>query len=146
MGIDNIDLSAASIHNVAVYNTPCLNSEAVAELALALPLALARRVCEFDRRIRKGEVVKRTEMLGMSLYRKTVGEVGMGNIGYEVAKKWRGACESEIVAYDPFAKADAWSDVKHQRVEKLEELLKVVDVVTLHVPLLDSTRGMIGEQ
>lgn len=146
VGVDNIDLTSASAHGVAVYNTPGLNSEAVAELALTLPLALARRVCEFDRRIRKGEVVKRTEMLGMGLYRKTVGIVGMGNIGYEVAKKWRGACESLIVAYDPVAKADAWSDIPHQRVRTLEELLKVADVVTLHVPLLDSTRGMIGQR
>jgi D-3-phosphoglycerate dehydrogenase len=146
VGVDNIDLSAASAHGVAVYNTPGLNSEAVAELALILPLTLARRVCEFDRRIRNGEVVKRTEMLGMSLYRKTVGVVGMGNIGYEVAKKWRGACESTIVAYDPVAKADAWSDLPHDRVRTLKELLKVADVVTLHVPLLESTRSMVGER
>ena len=134
MGVDNIDLSAASTHGLAVYNTPGLNSEAVSELALTLPLTLARRVCEFDRRIRKGEVVKRAEILGMSLYRKTVRIVGMGNIGYEVAKKWRGACDSEIIAYDPVAKADAWSDVQYQRVGMLPELMKVADVVMLHVP------------
>ena len=146
VGVDNIDLTSASKYGVAVYNTPGLNSETVAELALTLPLALARRVCEIDRRIRNGEVVKRTETLGMSLFRKTVGIVGMGNIGYEVAKKWRGACESRIVAYDPLAKAEAWSDIIHERVKTLDELLKVADVVTLHVPLLDSTRGMLGRK
>lgn len=146
VGVDNIDLKSASSHGIAVHNTPALNSEAVAELALALPLALARRVGEFDRRIRRGEVVKRSEMLGVSLFRKTVGVVGMGNIGFEVAKKWRGACESKIVVYDPVAKADAWPDLPHERVKSLEELLRVSDVVTLHVPLLDSTRGMIGKK
>jgi D-3-phosphoglycerate dehydrogenase len=146
VGVDNIDLTAASAHGVAVYNTPGLNSEAVAELALALPLTLARRVCEFDRRIRNGDLVKRSEMLGVSLFRKTVGVVGMGNIGFEVAKKWRGACESRIVAFDPVAKKDVWSDLEHERVATLEELLRAADVVTLHVPLLDSTRGMIGEK
>jgi D-3-phosphoglycerate dehydrogenase len=144
VGVDNIDLSAASAYGVAVYNTPGLNSEAVAELALTLPLALARRVGEFDRRIRRGEMVKRSEILGVSLFRKTVGVVGMGNIGFEVAKKWRGACEGKIVAYDPVAKGDAWSEIPHERVGTLQELLKASDVVTLHVPLLESTRGMIG--
>ncbi|PVH80526.1 hypothetical protein DL98DRAFT_191338 [Cadophora sp. DSE1049] len=148
VGVDNIDLAAAKAHNVAVHNTPALNSEAVAELALALPLELARRIPEVDRRIRRGETVVRSKLLGVSLFRKTVGVVGMGNIGREVAKKWIGACESRVLAYDPVAPADIWSDsgISHTRVSTLDELLREVDVLTLHVPLLESTRGMIGSR
>lgn len=144
VGVDNIDLKAAKEHNISVYNTPALNSEAVAELCLALTLSLSRRICEIDRRIRRGEKVIRSRALGMSLFQKTVGVVGMGNIGREVAKKWVGAFKCQIVGYDPFTSKDAWRDIPHARVDTLEELLRQVDVVTLHVPLLDSTRGMIG--
>ncbi|KAH7350601.1 putative D-3-phosphoglycerate dehydrogenase [Rhexocercosporidium sp. MPI-PUGE-AT-0058] len=148
VGVDNIDLKAAAAHGIAVHNTPALNSEAVAELALALPLSLARRVSEIDRRVRKGEAVVRSQVLGVSLFRKTVGVVGMGNIGREVARKWRGACESRVLAYDPVAGEGVWEGqgIEHVRVGSLEEVLREADVVTLHVPLLESTRGMIGER
>jgi D-3-phosphoglycerate dehydrogenase / 2-oxoglutarate reductase len=144
VGVDNIDLAAACKHGIAVHNTPALNSETVAELCMALTLSLGRRVSEIDRRVRKGETVIRSQTLGLSMFRKTIGVVGMGNIGKVVAQKWIGAFECQIVGYDPVAPKDAWSDVKHERVGSLDELVKVADVVTLHVPLLASTRGMIG--
>ncbi|KAJ9132620.1 D-isomer specific 2-hydroxyacid dehydrogenase, NAD-binding [Pleurostoma richardsiae] len=146
VGVDNIDLAAAKAAAVAVHNTPALNSESVAEFSLALALSLCRRVAEVDRRVRKGEKLVRSEMLGLSLFGKTVGVVGMGNIGKCAAKKWIGACESRILAYDPIAPHDVWDRdrIPHIRVSSLDELLKEADVVTLHVPLLDSTRGMIG--
>lgn len=86
---------------MVVHNTPALNVESVAEFVLAATFSLARRIPEYDRSIRAGRKVVRSEMLGLSLYRKTVGVVGMGNIGRFVAKKFVGACESKIVAYDP---------------------------------------------
>ena len=144
VGVDNIDLEAAKSAGVAVHNTPALNSEAVAELSLALALSLSRRVTDIDRRIRKGERVIRSQALGLSLFHKTVGIIGMGNIGREAAKKWAGACQSNIVGYDPVAPEDAWQDIPHRRVEDLKDLIRESDVVTLHVPLLPSTRGMIG--
>lgn len=146
VGVDNIDLAAAKERGIAVHNTPALNSEAVAELCMALTLSLRRRVCEIDRAIRNGEKVMRSGVLGMSMFRKTIGVVGMGNIGKVVAQKWIGAFECRILGFDPVAPKDAWSDVPHERAGSLEELLKRADVVTLHVPLLDSTRGMIGEK
>lgn len=146
VGVDNIDLEAARQAGIAVHNTPALNSESVAELALGMALALARRIPELDRRMRAGEKVKRMDTLGISLFRKTVAIIGMGNIGKVAARKWIGACESTIIGYDPVAPKDAWGDIKHTRVHSLEEAITAADVITLHVPLLDSTRGMIGEK
>lgn len=146
VGVDNIDLSAARKAGLAVHNTPALNSETVAELTLALVLTIARRIPEIDRRLRQGERVARADTLGVSLHKKTVGIIGMGNIGRIVARKFIGACDSSIIAYDPIASSDAWADIPHTRAPTLEPLLRVSDVVTLHVPLLDSTRNMIGEK
>jgi D-3-phosphoglycerate dehydrogenase len=146
VGVDNIDMEAAKRHNIAVHNTPALNSESVPELCLALTLSLTRRVCELDRRVRNGEKVIRSNVLGTSMYQKTVGVIGMGNIGKLVAKKWKGAFECNIVAYDPMIPKDAWSDIPHDRANSLEPLLRTADVITLHVPLLGSTRGLIDEE
>lgn len=144
VGVDNIDLQAAKAANVAVHNTPAINSETVAELCLALALSLSRRVCEMDRKLRNGDKLVRSKMLGLSLYRKTVGIIGMGNIGRESAVKWKGAFDCKIIAYDPFAKEDVWTGIKHQRATNIESLLREADVVSLHVPLLPTTKGMIG--
>ncbi|KAL1876599.1 hypothetical protein Plec18167_005006 [Paecilomyces lecythidis] len=145
VGVDNIDLEGARKYGIAVHNTPALNSEAVAELSLALTLTLSRRVAEIDRAIRSGATVIRSQTLSTSMFRKTVGVVGMGNIGRFIAQKWRGAFDCALFAYDPYAPADAWADIEHIRVSQLDDLLRAADVVTLHVPLLDSTRGLIGE-
>jgi D-3-phosphoglycerate dehydrogenase len=147
VGVDNIDLDAAKQHGIQVFNTPAMNSEAVAELALALVLSLARRVPEMDRRARAGEKIVRSKMLGRSLFKKTIGIVGMGNIGRVVARKWLGAMEGTVVAFDPYAPQDAWTgSIAHTRVHQLDELLAASDVVSLHVPLTASTRGMIGAE
>ncbi|KAL9087865.1 MAG: hypothetical protein Q9165_006427 [Trypethelium subeluteriae] len=145
VGVDNIDLSSAKNHGVIVCNTPALNSESVAELTLTLALSIARRVSEIDRRVRRGDMVVRSQTLGQSLYQKAIGIIGMGNIGKVVAQKWIGAMDGRIVAYDPFAPPDVWTDIPHRRVQVLDELLAEADVVSLHVPLTDSTRSMIGK-
>lgn len=150
VGVDNVDLEAAAQAGVEVYNTPGLNSEAVAELALALALSLGRRLPEIDRAIRSGKTVVRSQTLGTSLFRKVLGVVGMGNIGISLAKKWIGAMEGEVLAFDPYYKGKPWHEVlpagsKVRRVESLEELLQGADVVSLHVPLTNSTRKMISK-
>ncbi|CAF9930830.1 MAG: hypothetical protein ALECFALPRED_004736 [Alectoria fallacina] len=145
VSVNNVDLEAAKKHGVMVCtNSPGLNSESVAEFTLALALTLARRVSEIDRRVRNGEIIIRSQTLGMSLFQKTIGIVGMGNIGRVVAQKWRGAMSGKVITYDPYAPEEAWSDIEHQRVQSLETLLVASDVVTLHVPLTVSIRGMIG--
>nr|POE56688.1 hydroxypyruvate reductase [Quercus suber] len=148
VGVDNIDLEAAKARGIKVFNTPGLNGEAVAELTLSLALSLARRTGELDHAIRTGQKVARSRMLGKSLFQKTLGVIGMGNIGLEIARKWHGAMAGSIVAFDPFAPEDAWSTESSfarnlKRATALEELLEISDVVTIHVPLTNSTRGLI---
>ncbi len=143
VGVDNIDLDAAKARGIAVCNTPAMNSEAVAELTITMALCVARRVTELDRRIRTGESVLRDNVLGISLFQKTIGVVGMGNIGRAVAQKWIAAMDGKVIGYDPVIPADAWNDMEHQRADTLNELLKDADVISLHVPLTDSTRNMI---
>ncbi|EXJ77859.1 hypothetical protein A1O3_09018 [Capronia epimyces CBS 606.96] len=148
MGVDNIDLEAARRHGVQIYNTPGVNSEAVAELAFTLALCLGRRVCEMDRAVRGGERLLRSQWPSKSLYRKTVGLIGMGHIGRELAKKWLFAMDATLVAYDPYVAEDdrenGWGGLRHTRVHALDDLLRVSDVVNIQVPLTHETRGLIG--
>lgn len=147
-GVDNVDLDAAKARHIGVFNTPGLNAESVAELTLALALCLARRITEFDNKIRQGEKVERSKMLGKSLYGKTLGVIGMGAIGRQLASKWRGAMNGRLVAFDPYAEEHAWVDLFGQdgfvRASDLISLLSVSDVITLHVPLTQSTTNLIS--
>jgi D-3-phosphoglycerate dehydrogenase len=146
VGVNTIDLAAAKAHGVIVCNTPALNSESVAEMALALALAVTRRVAELDRHIRSGEVVQRLNFLGFELWEKTVGVIGMGNIGSRIARKYHAAFNMKLLAYDPYAPAGSWPDIPHERVSSLEDLLPRVDLLTLHVPLTPETKHLIGRR
>lgn len=149
VGVDNIDIAAAHEKGIQVFNTPGLNGEAVAELTIALAMCVARRICEFDRKIRNGEKVVRSQMLGKSLFGKTLGVIGMGNIGLEVAKKWRAAMGGPVVAFDPYSKEGAWSNefaTDFRRVGKLEAVLEAAEVLTLHVPLTKGTANMLSSR
>jgi D-3-phosphoglycerate dehydrogenase len=144
VGLDNIDLAAAKARGIAVCRTPGVNKEAVAEMALALALSVVRRVTEFDRRIRSGSRIERADFLGHESWQKVVGIVGMGNIGTLVARKWRGAFDARIIAYDPYVPADRWSELPHRRAASLEEMLPQVDILSLHLPLTPESHDMIG--
>lgn len=146
VGVNLIDLAAAKARGIIVCNTPGVNSEAVAEMGLALALAATRRVAELDRRIRSGEVVKRINYLGIELWEKTVGVIGMGNIGTRIARKYHAAFGAKILAYDPYVPKDHWPDIPHERLSSLDELLRRSDVVTIHTPLTAETRHMIGRR
>ena len=146
VGVDTIDLAAARARGITVCRTPGVNREAVAELALTLALSVTRRVAEFDRLIRSGERVERSKFLGLESWQKTVGVVGMGNIGTLVARKWHAAFDARIIAYDPYVAADIWGDIPHRRAGSLAELLPQVDVLTLHLPLTAESNGMIGAE
>ena len=143
VGLDNIDLIAAKAHGVTICRTPGVNKEAVAEMALTLGLSVVRRVTELDRRIRNGGKVERADFLGHESWQKTVGIIGMGNIGTLVARKWRGAFDADIIGYDPYVPADRWSDLPHRRAASLEEMLPQVDILPLHLPLTAESRDMI---
>ncbi len=144
VGLDTIDLSAAKAHGIIVSRTPGVNSEAVAEMALALSLTVSRRTSRFDRLLRAGVPIVRPDHLGLEMLGKTVGVIGMGNIGTRLARKWHFAFDAHVLAYDPFAPESAWSDLPHERLSTLEELLPRVDVLSLHLPLTQKSHHMIG--
>jgi D-3-phosphoglycerate dehydrogenase len=144
VGLDNIDLEAAKAHGIAVCRTPGVNSEAVAEMALSLGLSVVRRVTEFDRMTRADGKVQRADFLGYESWQKTVGIVGMGNIGTLVARKWRGAFDAKIIGYDPYVPANRWSELPHKRAASLEEMLPQVDILSLHLPLTPESRDLIN--
>ena len=140
VGYDNIDVAAAKKHGIPVVRTPGVNKEAVAELAIGLAIAVGRRIAALDRRIRALEKIDRTRILGTEMWGKTVGIVGVGNIGVRVAHKWQAAFECRVLGYDPHKK------LKIPQVSNLDELLEKADLVTLHVPLNEETKYLIGKR
>jgi D-3-phosphoglycerate dehydrogenase len=144
VGVNTIDLKAAKAHGVTVGNNPGVNSEAVAELALTMALLLSRRVAEMDRVMRSGAKMDRNDYLGLETWEKTIGVIGMGNIGTLVARKYVGAFNAKILAYDPYVPAGRWADLPHERADSLETVLRRADILTLHVPLTDETTHMIS--
>jgi len=141
VGYDTVDVVAAKAKGIPVCRTPGVNSDAVAELALALALSASRRVTELDRRIRAGEPVARPDFLAVELFQKTVGVIGVGDIGSRVARRWQAAFGARVLGYDPYK-----SNLPCEQVATLEALLSQSDLVTLHVPLNDETRHMIGSR
>ncbi|KAF9891059.1 hypothetical protein FE257_004994 [Aspergillus nanangensis] len=144
VGIDIIDEKACAARNIRILNTPGANAQSVAELVLTLTLAVARQLRPIVLKQADGQEVRKEHCSGMLLTGKTIGIVGMGNIGRAVARVFRGAFNASVVAYDPFMPDSAWEDVPHTRVQRLDELLPVVDVLTLHLPLTPDTRGCIA--
>jgi D-3-phosphoglycerate dehydrogenase len=146
VGVDTIDINAAAQRGVRVFTTPGINSEAVAEMAFSLGLAVCRRIARFDRLLRSGVPIVRPEHLGIEMQGKTVGVIGMGNIGTRVAQKWIGAFNCKILTYDPLAPADAWHNMEHVRIDKLDKLLPQIDLLTLHLPLTDESHHLISSK
>lgn len=141
VGVDNIDLVAATERGIAVLNAPAGNTVSAAELTMALILAMVRRVAEADAAMRKGVWSK---LQGVELRGRTLGLVGAGRIGGEVAKRCR-AFGMEVIAYDPYLTEERAAELDVKRVA-LEEVLERADIVSLHVPLTDATKGMINAE
>lgn len=139
VGFDSIDIEAAKARGIPVLRTPGVNSEAVAEMAMALALSATRRVTELDKMLRAGAKIERPKILGVEMWQKTVGVIGMGNIGSRVAHKWQAAFDAKVVYYDPYV-----SNPGFEKTERLEDLLTCSDLVSIHVPLTDETRKLIG--
>lgn len=140
VGVDNIDLDAATERGVAVLNAPAGNTVSAAELTLALILSMVRRVAEADASMRAGEWA-RSRFKGVELRGRTLGLVGAGRIGGEVAKRCR-AFGMSVVAYDPYLTDERAAELRAERVE-FEAVLERADVLSMHVPLTDATRNMI---
>jgi D-3-phosphoglycerate dehydrogenase len=140
IGVDNIDVAAATLRGIVVMNTPYGNAITTAEHTIAMLLALARRIPAADTSTQAGKWEK-SKFMGVELTGKTLGVIGCGNIGSIVADRAQGL-KMRVVAYDPFLSADRAEDLCVEKVE-LDALLARADVITLHVPLTDQTRGII---
>lgn len=142
VGVDNIDVAAASERGVAVMNAPGGNTVSAAELTMALLLSVARRVAEADRSMREGKW-ERAKFQGVELRGRTLGVIGGGRIGGAVAERCR-AFGMKVIVHDPYLPVERVVDLRSPVVE-LNDLLETADVVTLHVPLTEETRALIGE-
>ncbi|HUP19192.1 MAG TPA: phosphoglycerate dehydrogenase [Gemmatimonadota bacterium] len=141
VGLDNVDVDAATSRGILVMNTPGANATATAEHAWALLLALARRVAAADASVRRGEW-DRKAFTGVQLARRVLGVIGLGRVGRRVAALGRGF-GMEVLAFDPYLSGEAAAELGVEPVE-LDALLDRADVVTLHAPLTEATRGLIG--
>ncbi|UPL04256.1 hypothetical protein LCI18_015190 [Fusarium solani-melongenae] len=144
VGLDKVDLVAAEEHGVVIRNTPGVNATAVAELVIAHIFAVARQIVDIGVRQRNGDEFQRHSCSGLQVSGKAVGIIGMGAIGKSVARMLRLGFGCEIYAYDPLLPADAWPELPHRRVRTIQEMLPIVDILTLHVPLLDTTRNLVS--
>ena len=143
-GYDSVDVQAAGRRGIPVLNTPGVNAYAVAELALGMMITLNRKVLGYWNNVQQGNW-DRGAFASLSLNHKTVGIVGGGNIGRRVAALVQ-ALGAQVVYYDAFRLPPEREQELHMTYAPLEELLEQADLVSLHVPLLDSTRHIIGAE
>lgn len=141
VGTDNIDLEAAKKHGIIVRSTPESPSQAVAELTLALMLNLSRRVNEADKNLKNNNW---SQLMGRLLYGKTLGIIGLGRIGKKVVKLTQ-PFGMKIYAYEPYPDQDFIS-TNNITLAVLDEVLSRSDIVSLHLPLSDSTYHIIGKK
>ncbi len=141
VGVDNIDLQAAKIRGINVVNTPVATTTAVAEHTIGLLLALVRRIPQADQIMKAGKWEKKS-LMGMELAGKTLGIIGVGNIGQKVAKRAQ-AFDLNVIGYDPILTTE---DFNHLRIKQvsLPQLYTQADIITLHTPLTPETSGMIN--
>jgi D-3-phosphoglycerate dehydrogenase len=142
VGVDNIDLDAATRQGIAVMNTPGANAVAVAEHTLGMMLAMARHLCRADALMHAGKWEKKS-LQGSELRGKTLGVAGLGRIGMEVARRAR-AFGMEVVGHDPFVSV-AVAKEQGIRLASLDDLYAAADYITLHVGLTPQTTGMINQ-
>ncbi len=143
IGVDNVDLKAATAHGVVVMNTPHGNSITTAEHAIAMMLALARQIPEASVSTKAGKWEK-NRFLGVELTAKTLGLIGAGNIGSIVADRARGL-RMRVIAYDPYLSEKRALDLGVEKVE-LDELLARADFITLHTPMTEATRNILSRE
>jgi D-3-phosphoglycerate dehydrogenase / 2-oxoglutarate reductase len=141
IGVDNVDIPAATGRGIIVMNTPFGNSITTAEHTITLMLALARQIPEADVSTRAGKWEK-NKFLGVEIFSKTLGVIGCGNVGSIVADRAIGL-KMKVIAYDPYLSAERALDLGVEKVE-LEELWRRADFITLHTPLTDRTRSIIN--
>ena len=141
VGVDNIDVDEATQRGIVVVNAPTGNTISAAEHTIALMLSLARHIPQANAVLKSG-VWRRTDFMGTEVRDKTLGIIGLGNVGSEVARRARGL-QMKLVAHDPFISVDHARNLQVELVS-LKQLLKESDFITLHLPLTPSTKGLIG--
>ena len=143
IGVDNVDIPAATAKGIVVMNTPFGNSITTAEHAVAMMFALARQLPAADVSTQAGKWEK-NRFMGVELYAKTLGLIGAGNIGSIVADRAQGL-KMKVIAYDPFLTPERAMEMGVEKVE-LDDLLARADVITLHTPLTDKTRNILSAE
>ena len=146
VGVDKIDVDAATDAGIPVTITPEANSDSVADLAMTMMLALSRNLFKADADLKKGLFTRREHYTGFELGGKTVGIIGLGRIGGRVAQRCALGFGMTILAYDPFISTEYAAQFNAKRVADLESLLKESDYITIHAPLTDLTEDMVGEK
>ncbi|WP_322890717.1 MULTISPECIES: phosphoglycerate dehydrogenase [unclassified Yoonia] len=143
IGVDNVDIPAASKKGIIVMNTPFGNSITTAEHAISLMMAVARQIPEANASTHAGKWEK-SRFMGVELTNKTLGVIGAGNIGSIVIDRALGL-RMKVVAYDPFLSEDRATEIGVEKVE-LDDLLARADFITMHVPLTDQTRNILSRE
>ena len=143
-GVDTIDVPAATRLGIIVMNTPGANTISTAEHTITLMMALARRVAEADAGLRAGRW-DRSKLVGIQLAGKTLGVIGLGRIGREVARRAQGL-DMNIIGYDPVMATERAQQLGIDAVRSLDQMLPHIDILTVHTPMSDDTRDMIGKE
>lgn len=142
-GYNNVDLAAARKQGIKVARVPAYSPEAVAEFTIGMILTVVRKYHKAYNRVREGNFLLEN-LVGMNLHGKTVGLIGTGKIGLLTGKILAKGFDSTVIAYDPYpSPAAAENGITY--VDKLEDLLARSDIISLHCPLLDSTKYIINE-
>jgi D-3-phosphoglycerate dehydrogenase / 2-oxoglutarate reductase len=141
VGVDNIDVAAATRHGIVVMNTPGGNTVSTAEHTITMLMALARHIPAADASLRQGKW-ERNKFVGSQLAGKTLGIVGLGRIGREVARRAAGL-DMKVLGYDPFMAPDKAAQLGIESVAELDQLLPRCDFLTVHTPLTDETRDLL---
>ena len=141
VGVDNIDIDAATVNGIVVVNAPTGNTISAAEHTIALLLALARNIPQANASLKSCRW-QRGDFMGTEVKGKTLGIIGLGNVGSEVARRAYGM-EMKLIGHDPFVSAERGANL-HVNLVPLEQLITEADFITLHIPLTESTKGLIS--
>lgn len=144
VGLDNIDIEAATERGIYVTNTPEANANSVAEHVMALILSLSKNLSLVDKELRSGNFAIRNQLFGMDLEGKTLGIIGLGRIGRILAKKAFQGFDMKVIGYDPYVTARTNSEL--EIVTDLEWVFRNSDVISLHLPLTKTTKEIIGSR
>jgi len=143
-GVDNVDLKAATEHKIFVCYVPDANVVSVAEHVMSLLLALSKQLKLLDEEVRGGNFAVRYRYLSTEVWGKTLGIIGLGKIGREVAQRARNGFGMKVVTFDPYVPSEEARRLDVEPFESLGIMLSQSDAVTLHVPLTGETRGLMG--